>query len=630
MLSRRTCVVLGLRSKRSQENDSAPGFRVLRMACIVLGVCVAAVVPAAGQGFSVIDSFAGFQTESGAEPNAGLVQGTDGNFYGTTAIGGSGGCTFGCGTIYRITADGTLTILYNFQGTDGGPSSGLIQATNGLFYGATAWRGGNCSDNGSCGSIYEITAAGARNAVYNFPEPAGPLSGVIQASDGNLYGSTYYGGTSSNCSVGCGTIFKLTLSGTFTTLYNFSGTDGSEPGVLIQATDGNFYGTTALGGAYGQGTIFQLTPGGTLTTIHSFGGADGFEPVALIQAQNGSLYGITVSGGANNSGTAFEMSTSGSLTTIYSFCAQKGCSDGNEPWTLMQTSDGNLYGTTIWGGTAKDAGGTIFEISGGTLTTLHKFVPTGGRYLGGESPIGALIQSASGNFYGTTSSGGAYNNCGNSCGTVFTFGPATATPSQTSMNFGNQALNERSSTRSLTLKNSGVTLLNVSNVSVSGEFAIATDACTGAALTSEQKCKVTVTFAPAALGVQSGTLTFSDNTGTSPQSVSLSGTGVEPTTLTPATATYGKQLVGTTSPAKTLTLLNEQNFSLTGITISTTGDFAISATTCTTTLAAKQQCKISVTFMPTQTGTRSGMLSVSDSASNSPEISTLKGAGTSD
>ncbi|HWW14100.1 MAG TPA: choice-of-anchor tandem repeat GloVer-containing protein [Candidatus Dormibacteraeota bacterium] len=619
---------LAFRSKRSWKADSAADFRLLKMARIVSALWVAAAAPAAGQGFTVIHDFAGYQTQVGAEPFSAPIQGTDGNFYGTTASGGGGACTFGCGTIYKITADGAFTVLYSFQEPDWGPDSGLIQASDGNFYGTTAWGGGsaNCYQTNGCGTIYEITPAGVFSTRYSFNEAAGP-SQVIQASNGNFYGSTYYGGSSTNCYLGCGTIFQLTPGGTLTTVYSFGGSDGSAPSVLIQATDGNFYGTTLGGGAGGEGTIFKLTVGGILTTLYSFSGADGFEPASLIQARSGNFYGVTVAGGANNGGTVFEITSAGTLTSVYSFCAQKYCGDGNEPSTLMQASDGNLYGTTLWGGNAKEGGGTIFEVNGGTVTTIYKFITTGGSYLSGQGPQG-LVQAAVGNFYGTTVSGGTNNNCGNSCGTIFSFGPATATLSRTSFKFGDQALNETSVAESLTLKNSGVTLLNITNVALSGGFAIATNTCAGVSLTLGKQCTVSLTFTPAALGLQTGTLSFTDNAGNSPQTITVSGTGVEPATLTPTSATYAKQVVGTTSIAKTFTLYNYQNLTLTGIAISTTGDFAVSTTTCSTNLAAKKGCKVSVTFTPTQIGTRTGTLSLSDSAGNSPQTATLTGTGT--
>ena len=610
-------------SIRDRKAEGAVDLGWLKMACIVSAFCVAAVMPAAGQGFTVIHNFGGSQTESGAQPLWALIQATDGNFYGTTNA--SGGGSYTRGIIYKLTADGAFTVLYGFQGPYP-PDSALIQASDGNFYGTTAWGGGssNCYYDG-CGTVYRITAEGAFDTFYSFDEAAGP-SELIQGTDGNFYGSTYYGGSSSNCDLGCGRIFQLTPAGALNTLYSFSGSDGSAPVQVIQATDGNFYGITLLGGDYGHGTIFKLTAVGTFSTLHSFSGTDGIEPFSLTQAKSGDFYGVAVAGGANNGGTVFKITPKGALTTMYNFCALKFCADGNEPATLMQASDGNLYGTTMWGGNGTEGGGTIFEISGGTLTTIHKFLPTGGSYLGGQGPDGGLMQAADGNFYGTTVAGGTNNNCGTSCGTIFTFGPATARLPST-LRFGSHALNQTSPALWLTLTNSGVTALNVSNVALNGAFAIATNTCTGATLTWKQQCRVTLTFTPAALGLQTGTLTFTDNAGNAPQTVALSGTGVLPATLTPATATYAAQAVGTTSAAKTFTLTNNQTVSLNGIAMSTTGDFAISATTCTTSLAAKGKCTISVTFTPTMTGTRTGKLSVSDSASNSPQTSNLTGTG---
>jgi uncharacterized repeat protein (TIGR03803 family) len=620
---------LGFISKRSWKADNVAEFGKLKMACIVSALCAAAVIPAAGQGFTVIHDFGGYETQGGAGPYSAPIQATDGNFYGTTSSGGGGSCTFGCGTIYKITADGAYTVLYSFQEPDWGPDGALVQAADGSFYGTTAWGGGssNCYIYNGCGTVYRITAGGAFTTLYSFNEGAGP-SYLMQGSDGNFYGSTYYGGPSNNCYLGCGAIFQLTAAGALTTLYTFSGSDGSQPGQLIQATDGNFYGITLGGGAYGHGTIFKLTAEGTFSRLYSFSGADGIEPASLIQVKSGNFYGVTVAGGADSGGTVFEITSTGTLTTVYSFCAQKACRDGYEPVTLMQASDGNLYGTTIWGGNAKQGGGTIFEISGGTLTTIHKFTPTGSSYLAGEGPDGGLVQAADGNFYGTTVAGGTTSNCGNSCGTVFTFGPATATLPST-LRFDNQVVNQTSPALSVTLTNSGVTALNVSKVALNGAYGIATNTCTGATLTSKQECKVTVTFTPVTPGLQTGTLSFTDNAGNAPQTVALSGTGIEPATLTPVSATYPKQVVGTTSAARIFTLINRQHVTLTSIAISTTGDFAVSTTTCSTSLAVQEECKVSVTFTPTQSGTRSGTLSLSDSAGNSPQIATLTGTGAS-
>jgi len=202
----------------------------------------------------------------------------------------------------------------------------------------------------------------------------------------------------------------------------------------------------------------------------------------------------------------------------------------------------------------------------------------------------------------------------------------TVTLSAMSLSFGDEALNFASALKTVTLTNSGSAVLMISNITPSASFAVSSTTC-GSTLAVKKNCKVSLTFTPTSLGAQTGTLTFSDNAANNPQTVALSGTGIVDAMLTPASATYAKQAVDTTSPAKTFILTNNQPVALTSIAISTTGDFAVSATTCGTSLAAKGKCTISVTFTPTQTGTRTGQLSASDSASNSPQTSNLAGTG---
>src|ERR1039457_1285697 len=240
----------------------------------------------------------------------------------------------------------TLTTLFTFDGTDGrNPHAGLVQATNGDLYGTTN------------GTVFKITPGGTLTTPYSFCSQTNCTDGtvaqaaLVQAANGDLYGTTYGGGTN-----GYGTVFKITPGGTLTTLYSFcfqSGcTDGVEPYPgLVQAANGDLYGTAYGGGTNGYGTVFKITPGGTLTTLYSFcyrsGCTDGAYPYAgLVQAANGVLYGTTTSGGANNSGTVFKITTSGTLTTLYSFCSQTNCTDGDAPSAgLVQAANGDLYGT---------------------------------------------------------------------------------------------------------------------------------------------------------------------------------------------------------------------------------------------------------------------------------------------
>jgi len=209
---------------------------------------------------------------------------------------------------------------------------------------------------------------------------------------------------------------------------------------------------------------------------------------------------------------------------------------------------------------------------------------------------------------------------------VLNGGGPLVTLSPTALKFANQVVNTTSNAKTVTLANTGTAALNITGIATSGDFAILSKTC-GSTLAAGAKCKVKVTFTPTVPAKLTGTLTFTDNAPNSPQTVALSGTGVLPATLKPATAKYAAQTVGTTSPPKTFTLTNNQTVTLSSTAISTTGDFAVSAKTCMTSLAPKSKCTISVTFKPTAKGTRTGMLSVSDSAINSPQTSSLTGTG---
>ena len=204
--------------------------------------------------------------------------------------------------------------------------------------------------------------------------------------------------------------------------------------------------------------------------------------------------------------------------------------------------------------------------------------------------------------------------------------PVTVSP--TSLLWGTVVLGATGPAKAVTLTNTGSVTLNISSIATSGDFALAasTKPC-GSTLAAGKSCIIKVTFTPTALGTRTGTLTLTDNSPSSPQTVALSGTGGVPVKLTPVAATFPKEPVGVSSLAKVFTLKNLQAVALTGISVATTGDFSVSATTCATSLAAKSTCTISVVFTPTQTGTRTGTLQVSDSAAGSPQISTLSGTG---
>jgi uncharacterized repeat protein (TIGR03803 family) len=374
-------------------------------------------------------------TNGGFPGNMTLVQGTDGNLYGTTSEGGANNaCSNGCGTVFEITPAGKLTTLYSFCSqtgcTDGSlPNAGLVQDSNGNLYGTTTGGGtfsSACPFFSGCGTVFKITAIGVLTTLYSFcaqtncTDGTSPDAGLVQASNGNLYGITSSGGANCELNLGCGTVFKISPAGKLTALYSFCSqtgcTDGWSPEAgLVQAANGNFYGTTTYGGAGDYGTIFEITPAGTLTTLHSFAISDGQNPIAgLVQASNGNLYGTTLNGGANAFGTVFEITPGGTLTTLHNFAGYP--TDGANPFggRLVQATNGIFYGTTSNGGASNQ--GTIFEITPmGTLTTLYSFCSSPGC-IDGTFPIAGLLEATNGTFYGTADQGGA-----DGYGTVFSF-----------------------------------------------------------------------------------------------------------------------------------------------------------------------------------------------------------------
>jgi uncharacterized repeat protein (TIGR03803 family) len=392
-------------------NNIGPKLGIQTAAVIALAVALGGTaVPAHAQQFATLFSF---DFTDGSQPWAGLVQGADGDFYGTTYNGGPSSA-MSMGTVFKITSSGTLTTLHNFIFKDhfypdGDNAFGqLVQGTNGDFYGTT-YQGGDVGGVSGGGTVFRITPTGKFTLLHTFDGTDGSLSyaGLIQATNGDFLGTTTAGGTYDS-----GTIFKITPTGTLTTLHNFgSAGDGTFPySALIQGTDGNFYGTTSEGGTNNYGTVFKMTPNGNLTVLHSFDGSDGDTPYAGLIQSGSDFFGTTSGNATNNFGTVFQITPGGALTTLHYFGS---AGDGTGPWcALVKGSDGNFYGTTRSGGANSD--GTVFRITtGGKLTILHSFDQTDGA-----DPVAGLIQS-DGVFYGTTYAGGA-----GGVGTIFTLSVA--------------------------------------------------------------------------------------------------------------------------------------------------------------------------------------------------------------
>jgi uncharacterized repeat protein (TIGR03803 family) len=402
-------------------------MKILRIPLVIVLVVLAARgVNANAQTESNLYSFGG--SPDGANPEAPLVQGSDGNFYGTTYFGGtSTNCNVGCGTVFRISPSGSLTNLYSFGtvSNDGNfPSAGLVQGSDGNFYGTTQF-GGTIDD----GTVFRISLSGSYTNLHSFLgspiDGKFPSAGLVQGSDGNFYGTTEYGGTNDD-----GAVFRISPSGSYTNLYSFLGSpiDGKFPSAgLVQGSDGNFYGTTQFGGTNDDGTVFRINPSGSYTNLYSFGTVsnDGVYPLAgLVQGSDGNFYGTTIQGGAYGYGTVFRISPSGSYTNLYAFGTVSN--DGNfSSAGLVQGSDGNFYGTTYFGGTIDD--GTVFRISpSGSYTNLYSFNSSPND---GSKPLAGLVQGSDGNFYGTTTFGGINDN-----GTVFKAFALIPIPQNTSTN----------------------------------------------------------------------------------------------------------------------------------------------------------------------------------------------------
>ncbi len=378
--------------------------------CILVGGISAALLASPGtayaRGYRVLYTFCSQKNcTDGGSPGGGFVRDAAGNIYGTTAQGGG---VIDRGVVFKLTPDGTETVLYTFCSrnhcADGAYPNGVIEDSAGNLYGTTASGGTGCKINGGGGTVFRLAPDGTETVLYNFcsenngGDGAFPAYGLIRDIAGNLYGTTEYGGADNY-----GVVFKLAPDGTETVLHAFtSGTsDGANPvwGV-IEDKSGNLYGTTPYGGLatclqvfLGCGVIFKIAPNGAETVLYRFGDADGAVPYAgLIMDKAGRFYGTTNEGGTGEEGVVYRFAADGKETVLYRFSR---CTNGCGPFgELVRDGAGNLYGATQNGGTSN--WGTVFRLApDGSETVLHSFAAQ-------DSPAGGLIKDNARNLYGTS------------------------------------------------------------------------------------------------------------------------------------------------------------------------------------------------------------------------------------
>jgi uncharacterized repeat protein (TIGR03803 family) len=394
-----------------------------------------AALPAQAQEFQLLYQFP--LRKTGSNPS-GLLR-VNGNFYGTTYLGGMSNE----GTVFELTSEGTLTNLYSFyrNGSDGrNPTVGpLLRDRAGNLYGTTEAGGDlscvsvNPSQKG-CGTVFKLSPEGKETILHSFKgsptDGATPLAGLTADSAGNLYGTTYVGGSGCGDGVvgGCGTVFKITPAGVETVLYSFTGgADGSTPDYVNLLIDsaGNLYGTTLRGGDLtclgssreGCGVVFKIDPTGQETVLYAFTGgvSGGYPQSGLARDSLGNLYGTATAGGNTCSlcDLVFKVDPAGNETVLYLFSSEE---IGGTSAPLLLDPAGNLYGTTPYGGSLQQ--GNVFELSSqGVYTSLHDFSETDGLY-----PEAGLVRDSAGNLYGTTLQGGNFS-CSNGCGTIFEITP---------------------------------------------------------------------------------------------------------------------------------------------------------------------------------------------------------------
>ncbi len=372
------------------------------------------VAPASAQTYSIVHVFGnGTPTNDGQNPCVPLITGLNGNFYGMTTQGG----TADHGTVFMMTPQGVVTILHSFEDgsvtNDGFNPSTLMQTPDGTLWGTTTQGG---TSYPSVGAVFKITTQGVYSIVHAFQgtSDGSDPSGMVLGTDGNFYGTSTFGQTNG----GHGVFWKMTPQGVLTGIYTFQAngsTDGSGPsGGLVEGTDGNFYGITfsGLGETLVGGMIYSMTPAGVRTIIHGFADGTGRPAGGLMAASDGNMYGMTAIGGTYNDGTVFKLASQSVFSTLYNFGTN--AVDGADPvGNVILASDGNLYGVTeeIYSNGAKGGGGLVFQLNPqGQMTVAYNFDSFVAN--DGTQPTTGLTQGPDGNLYGTTYYGGSRNDDG--------------------------------------------------------------------------------------------------------------------------------------------------------------------------------------------------------------------------
>jgi uncharacterized repeat protein (TIGR03803 family) len=394
--------------KSERNRESASRTRIAVLLVVGIACCTIPGQFVQGQTFSDLYNFTG--RPDGANPSAALVMDAQSNLYGTTQTGG----IYNYGAVFKLDSSGTEAILHSFNNADGSfPGGPLLEDATGNFYGTTQ-QGGLSSE----GTVFKLTSSGELTVLHSFGGADGcdPQGSLISDAKGNLYGTASLCGT-----FGYGTVFKLTPKGKLAVLHNFAGgkKDGNGPYAgLIRDDRANLYGETTGGGASNYGVAFRLSARGKLTILHSFTGwiTDGCYPAGnLVMDHQGDIYGTTSGCGSSGyglgDGVVYRIDKRGTERVLYSFL---GGTDGNSPNAgVVLDPQGNLYGTTLYGGST--GWGTIFELNAsGTETVLHSFA----QETDGGKPYGGVLRDAAGTLYGTAYYGGSAEN-----GTVWELAP---------------------------------------------------------------------------------------------------------------------------------------------------------------------------------------------------------------